>query len=81
MDNNTNTTIKDAVLDRISAENVTPKSKWYFLARHAALWTPGAAVTVLGGFAMASILFSMFIPGKRCHKFTIVIKKKHAVFV
>ncbi len=63
MDNNTNTTIKDAVLDRISAENVTPKSKWYFLARHAALWTPGAAVTVLGGFAMASILFSMLHAG------------------
>ncbi len=57
MENNPNT-IKEQVMSRIAEEKVTPRSKWYFTARHAALWTPGIVVTAVGAFAIAGLLFS-----------------------
>lgn len=54
---NTQDTIKDAILEKVQKEHITPKSPWYFRARHAVLWTPGIAVTILGSFAVAGMLF------------------------
>ena len=69
MENNPNT-IKDQILNRIAQEKVTPRSKWYFTARHAALWTPGVVVTVVGAFAIAGILFSATHAGWEYQPFT-----------
>lgn len=63
-------TIKESVLDKIEKERVTPRSKWYFTARHAALWTPGVVVTVVGAFAIAGLLFSATHAGWEYQPFT-----------
>lgn len=68
--NDTNKTIKDEVLERITAGNLKPTSKWYFTVRHAALWTPGILVTVLGSFAVAGMLFSAVHAGWEYRSFT-----------
>lgn len=68
--NDNNKTIKDEVLERITAGNVKPTSKWYFTVRHAALWTPGILVTVLGSFAVAGMLFSAVHAGWEYRSFT-----------
>jgi hypothetical protein len=51
-------TIKAIVLEKITANHVTPTSKWYFRAHDAALWVPGVVVTTLGSFAVAGLLYS-----------------------
>lgn len=73
--NDNNKTIKDEVLEKITAGNVRPTSKWYFTVRHAALWTPGLLVTVLGSFAVAGILFGAVHAGweyRSLTRFTLV---------
>lgn len=68
--NDNNKTIKDEVLEKITAGNVKPTSRWYFTVRHAALWTPGVLVTVLGSFAVAGMLFSAVHAGWEYRSFT-----------
>ncbi len=68
--NNIKDTIKDSVLERITSEHLTPTSRWYFLVRHAALWTPGVLVTALGSFAVAGILFSTVHSGWEYRSYT-----------
>lgn len=46
------------ILDKIKQENIKPKSKWYFIAKHAALWIPGIIVTGIGAVAVAGEIFA-----------------------
>lgn len=53
-----NHTNSQSVLDKIKAENIKPRSKWYFVAYHAALWVPGVIVTLIGSVSVAGGLYS-----------------------
>lgn len=67
---NTHDTIKDAILEKVQKEHIAPKSPWYFRARHAVLWTPGIAVTLLGSFAVAGMLFGAVHAGWKYRSLT-----------
>lgn len=65
-----NDTIKEEVLSRITAQRVAPRSRWYFFARHAALWIPGILVTLIGSFAVAGMLFGAVHAGWNYRPYT-----------
>lgn len=67
---NSPNTIKDSVLQKIADDRLTPTSKWYFRAQHAALWIPGILVTVLGSFAVAGMVFSFTHAGWQYRSYT-----------
>lgn len=65
-----NDTIKNEVLAKIAVEKVTPTSRWYFTARHLALWAPGILVTLLGSVAVAAMLFGVVHAGWEYRSYT-----------
>lgn len=70
MEQHTNDTIKDKVLETITNTKLQPTSRWRFRAQHAVLWVPGVLVTSLGAFAIAGILFSTVHAGWQYRPYT-----------
>lgn len=47
------------ILDRIDAEKVTPRSKWYFIFKNDVFWGLGALCVAIGSLSIAVLLYAL----------------------
>jgi hypothetical protein len=64
-----NTQTPQTILDKIKAQNIKPKARWYFVVQHAALWVPAILVTALGTIAFAGELYAVTHSGWEVREF------------
>lgn len=48
-----------SILNRIEAENINPRSKWYYRIRYSSFWVLFGAMLVLGALSFAVMLFAI----------------------
>ena len=49
--------LKESVIEKIDAENVCPRGRWFFMCKETAVWVFWALSVVVGAFAVAVSLF------------------------
>lgn len=62
--------MKDAILKRLEAEGITPRSRLYFLAHEYALWGAWGATVLLGAVSLAVLSFSSVYMGYALYEAT-----------
>lgn len=62
--------MKDAVLKRLEAEGITPRSRLYFMAHEYALWGAWGATVLLGAVSLAVLSFSSVYMGYALYEAT-----------
>ncbi len=62
--------MKDAVLKRLEAEGITPRSRLYFMAHEYALWGAWLATVALGAVSLAVLSFSSVYMGYALYEAT-----------
>lgn len=66
----TSSKMKDAILKRLEAEGITPRSRIYFLAHEYALWGAWGATVLLGAVSLAVLSFSSVYMGYALYEAT-----------
>jgi hypothetical protein len=49
--------ISEQVMEKLATDNIEPKAKWHYQAKQLALWTFGFLFVLLGGLAVAVMIF------------------------
>lgn len=57
MNNETHNTISDSILSKITREEITPKSAWFFKLKNLSIWILAGFTNFIGALAISSIMF------------------------